>query len=337
MTKGIVKTKYCIAFLLAALLLISFLFGINARAYEAEDFSITGVYVVGGVEFRLYQIGLIDDSGKYEPTDEYAEYHIDYHENEAAQTLEAYIARDKKEPFLSGNTDTKSRVEFDGLSKGVYLLTGSSSEQNGERYSPMPMIVVFYGDEDENFPVVIKYEKEQIQNTKDISVLKIWEDNNSKERPDKISVQLLKNGNIYESVILNEENNWRYQWKALDGSAEWTLTEKSVPDNYTVKISGDSDDFVVTNTAYTEDEPSVSSEDENSQPINPESTPKSSFETPNSSPNVSSPSSNPNQSVMGAVLEKLPQTGQLNMPILILLPAGLVLIIIGVVRRKKSG
>lgn len=337
MAKGIVKIKYGIAFLLAVLLLTSFLFSMEVRAYETEDFSITGVYVVGDVQFSLYKLGQLDN-GQFKPTDEYAGYNIDYHENEAAQTYEAYITRDKQEPLLQQKTDNSNDVVFSGLSKGVYLLTGNSSEQNGEIYYPLPAIAVLYDDENKNLPVVIKYKKESVQNKKDISVLKIWEDNNSKDRPDEISVQLLKDGDLYESVILNDDNSWRYQWKDLDGSAEWTVTEEIVPENYTVKISDDGSSFVVTNTASVNDEPPESSGGEGgSDPSKPESSVQTP-ETPVSSPtpSVILQNSQSDKSVMGAVLQKLPQTGQMNLPIVILLTAGLVFIIIGAVRRKKS-
>lgn len=49
------------------------------------------------------------------------------------------------------------------------------------------------------------------------SVKKLWEDKgNEDKRPKEITVELLKNGRLYDSAVLSESNDWRHKWDKLD-------------------------------------------------------------------------------------------------------------------------
>lgn len=79
---------------------------------------------------------------------------------------------------------------------------------------------------------------------RDIVVTKIWDDNNNEEelRPENISVTLYKDGEEYETVILDESNNWKYTFTDLEKYDQgrkiiYTINEIEVPD-YTTTITG---------------------------------------------------------------------------------------------------
>ncbi len=92
----------------------------------------------------------------------------------------------------------------------------------------------------------------------DISVTKVWEDNNNKAgvRPASIQVQLYADetpqGNPVE---LNEENSWKYTWKYLDKYAAGTeisyrVDEVGETDGYLKSVAPNEDktEYVITNT-----------------------------------------------------------------------------------------
>lgn len=88
-------------------------------------------------------------------------------------------------------------------------------------------------------------------------VLKVWDDSgHASGRPESITVQLLKNGKVYDTVTLNKANNWRYTWDNLpkydtDGSLiEWRIVETAVG-GYTVSITQNGITTVITNTNKT--------------------------------------------------------------------------------------
>lgn len=84
--------------------------------------------------------------------------------------------------------------------------------------------------------------------TTDKKVVKIWDDSgNTDKRPNGIVVELLKNGVVYDTVTLNEANNWSYHWSELDPEAKWDVREKYIPDGYTATVTESGNTFVITN------------------------------------------------------------------------------------------
>lgn len=123
-----------------------------------------------------------------------------------------------------------------------------------------------------------------IPEDKDVKVMKIWKDeNHEEERAEKIEAELLGNGVVYDTVVLNEENGWQYEWKGLDGTIEWTVREKTVLNKYKSNVVIDRGVFVITNT-YT----------------------------------------------------VIPQTGQLWWPVPVLISIGLVMLCLGILRRRGA-
>ena len=58
-------------------------------------------------------------------------------------------------------------------------------------------------------------------------------------RPDHVTVDIYKDEEYYQTVILNEENNWRYRWVDEEGASSWIVMEKDPPENYEVNIEYD--------------------------------------------------------------------------------------------------
>lgn len=81
----------------------------------------------------------------------------------------------------------------------------------------------------------------------DVHVQKVWY-GEGREHPASVDVTLFCNGEVYETVTLNEENNWSYTWEELPAASEWTVDELSVPSGYTKTITREGNSFVVTNT-----------------------------------------------------------------------------------------
>ena len=94
--------------------------------------------------------------------------------------------------------------------------------------------------------------------TVNISVSKIWDDNNNQDgiRPAEITVQLYANGEKSgEEVSLSAANNWSYTWTKLAKNAgkktiEYSVDEVKVPDGYTrtVTANGTKTEYTITNT-----------------------------------------------------------------------------------------
>ena len=93
-----------------------------------------------------------------------------------------------------------------------------------------------------------------------VSVKKIWKDNNNQDgiRPEKITVELLANGEKTDKTLtLDEKNNWSGSFTDLDAKKkgkdiQYSIAEVSVPKGYKSIITGDAiKGYIVTNTHTT--------------------------------------------------------------------------------------
>lgn len=202
------------------------------------------------------------------------------------------------------------------------------------------------------------------------TVIKKWKDSNNKyeKRPTEIVVQLLKDGEVYKTAVLNEENGWTYTWSYLNRLSKWSIAEEVVPDGYTVSISQDGGTYTITNTYKDEkdDEPEI---------VPPVTDPTPSDYTPGNTPfdensswsrdpsitpgiangdgdgpdsaqlsndpdklgNPNAPNNPNNKSKANNILNKLlPQTGVLWWPAGLLFIVGLVIFIVGCRNRSKK-
>ena len=81
-----------------------------------------------------------------------------------------------------------------------------------------------------------------------ITVVKKWDDaEDTTGRPESITVKLLKDGEVYEEVVLTEEMNWTYTWEGLLGTYTWDVKE-DVPKGYTESYSREDNVITITNT-----------------------------------------------------------------------------------------
>ena len=207
---------------------------------EEESGSITLQYELSDVSFRLYSVGELT-SGGIVPTEKFSSYHVDLNGDNAAQTLALYIERDNIAPLVEAQTDTRNRAVFDGLQKGVYLAMGDSTETDEATYTVMPAIISLpYPDGEEavwSVRAEVKYEKTAVPVTQ-VSCLKVWKTTDAMftTYPNVIA-QLLRDGEVFDSVTLNDLNSWKHTWTDLDPQYRWTVTEKELDAEYTVDIS----------------------------------------------------------------------------------------------------
>ena len=85
-------------------------------------------------------------------------------------------------------------------------------------------------------------------NESQLSVRKIWSDGNANHTNDSITVNLLKDGKVEKSQVLNAENNWAYTFDRLAEGHTWTAEEAAVPAGYTVSYKTEGTETTITNT-----------------------------------------------------------------------------------------
>lgn len=261
-----------------------------------------------------------------------------------AETLSNVVAADqnKPEPIKTGTTDaTTGEVTFDELGVGLYLILGNSTVSGNVRYTPTPMLAtlpVWNGEtNDWSFGEnegTLKFTPLNIgggggdPTTLSRSVLKVWDDDGNEDaRPASITVDLIRDGAVYQTVTLNAGNNWRYTWTGLSANSDWNLVEHLDSENYTVSYNRQGTTFVVTNT-YTEE-------------IDPENPPLIDQPDLPGDPDEPGEPEDPGVEIEDpdvplVDLPELPQTGLLWWPVPVLAVAGVVMILVGLVRRRDG-
>ena len=286
-----------------------------------------GKTALSGAKFSIYRVADADETGELTVRSEFDEFDLDIRGKndrrwrEMAQTLESYVLRRELTPADSGKTDKTGMLTFPTqgktLAAGLYLVIGERRTQGGNDYDAEPFFVLLPTQDLENNEWVydvsanVKFGKTPVPDDGDTvtrKVLKVWDDDGAEDsRPQEITVELLRNGKVYDTVKLSEKNNWRYTWLDLDADARWSVTEKTVS-GYTVSITREGITFVVTNTKKPErtDTPDT--------PVKPS--------------NPSKPSS--------PTKPTLPQTGAVWWHVEALALSGLVFLILGALDRKTE-
>lgn len=325
------SNKKAFAALLSMILLLLLL---PVSAIDAMSITVVckdGDKPIVGAELELFLVAKQDSSGAYIPAEDFAKYNVKLDSRTLAYTLEGAVRRDELTPIDSIKTDAGGYAVFPSetavLEPGLYLVLAKKHIQDARTYSFSPFTLTLDGGSVNIVSVSAKYESETIPplpQTVTRKVLKVWNDSGEEsQRPREITVTLLKDGEIYDTVVLSDENSWRHTWDKLDASAIWTVAENELED-YTVSISREGITFVITNT-YSEDTTSLESS-ETTKPEQSDTAPESDNTT--DSPETVRPSSTTDPEVI------LPQTGQLRTPIPILIAAGLALMISGIICLK---
>ena len=228
----------------------------SLRVYFGED----GIGF-SAVAFSIYRVADISEDGTYTLSGDFKRYPVSLENLDSsgwralAQTLDAYAVRDKIAPIMTRQTGSNGYFRIPGLSTGLYLVVGGQYVDDGIVYTPEPMLVSIPGLSadgtwDYDMAVSCKFVREDTPDTLvSRKVQKVWKDDgNEEKRPEDITVQLLENGNVVDTVVLSPKSNWEYTWNNLDSSSKWQIAEDGVPDGYTVTMTQEGNIFVLTNT-----------------------------------------------------------------------------------------
>ena len=347
--------KRMVAYLLAVLMCISIV-PVSASALSkidiGRDVSLKVIYKDGSrelsdVSFSLYRVAEVTENAKCRLTGDFKKYEdtVSLKNLDAAGwkntalTLKGYVQRDNLSATRIAKTDATGAFVLSNLETGLYLMLGDRTVIGDYIYTTEPVLLFLPGRDavsgewNYDVSVHVKYDRDHSggggggkeDDEKSYKVLKVWKDEgHKKERPNKITVQLLRDGKVYDKVDLTEKNNWRYTWKNLSDKYEWMVVEKE-EDNYTVSVSKEGTTFVMTNT-YDEEEPSPPGE-------NP----------PGENPPGEEPPDEEEEIVLGDIDEiipktekVLPKTGALWWPVPVLACGGLILIMAGCFIKRRQ-
>ena len=178
-----------------------------------------------------------------------------------ATTVSGYVNLDNIKPYKTSLTDNLGKVIFEDIEKGLYLVSGVVAEKNNKVYTFFDSMVFLpaVSESGNSYDVNIKPKSVEISlEEKTFSVVKLWQDDsNSYKRPNAITVDIVKDGTVVDTVKLNSKNNWSYTFKTADIKSKWSVVEKNVPTGYTVTVTEKETAFVIINTFNSPTNPST--------------------------------------------------------------------------------
>lgn len=211
--------------------------------------------------FRLYYVATVDASASFTPAAPFDGYSISLRNDltssewqALANTLTSYAEADQLSPIATQETRLRT-VTFTGLRAGLYLVVGQSVSTDTQIFTPKPTLIVLPNRTDTGWweydvTMTPKWEISPVE-YRDLTVLKVWDDNDAYDRPESVEIELYCDGVLHDTLILSRENNWRHTWTALDSRYTWTAVERKVPEGYTVSITAEEQLLVITNVRTT--------------------------------------------------------------------------------------
>lgn len=259
---------------------------------------------IGNMNFSLYRVCTVDTTGELTPTEAFAAYadrlDIRGRNDEAWQALapelEQAVYEQKIQPQATAQTADSGKVAFQNLPQGLYLVTAQGVELEGYVYTTEPFFVNLPSQDLTTntwcYQLTASAKLQQNPLLTDLAVVKIWKDAcHESQRPNAVTVELLQDGLVYDTVTLSNANRWQHTWNDLDVNHKWSVREQTVSGYAAPTITQEGNTFTITNTC-----------------------------------NKPTESATPT----------LPQTGQLWWPVPVLMAAGLLMLIIGLIRRRNS-
>ena len=210
---------------------------------------------VEGVKFNLYQVATYDEEKNLILNEKFKNYSLvaadleDENLESLIEKLSLYVDSEKIEEDESKVSIKTGLFSFTDLENGVYLIVGENLETDEGVFIAQPILVKIPTiiNEEEIHGVIVNPKCDFRKWIEELKVIKKWDDKNNPNRPKEIVIELLKEGKLYDEVLLNEENNWSYTWEHLI-SYDYKVVEKDVPKGYSSSIDYNDYTFVVTNT-----------------------------------------------------------------------------------------
>ena len=215
------------------------------------------------INVKLYKVADFTDNSRSEIVmkDAFKDFELDIDKlvssdalEESARLCESFIREHSIKPLATTITDKNGKAVFSNISDGIYLVMQSQVNSDEYTVTSVPFYVqVPFVDKDGNVNYqVTTYPKNEVvypEDMDELSVMKIWKDNNNKDkmRPDYIEVGLYGNGQLKETVVLNNLNNWSYTWSDLSKDVVWNVEEIKVPDNYRMTSERNQNHITITN------------------------------------------------------------------------------------------
>ncbi len=231
----------------------------------AAEASLTLHYQKDGQAFSdlpisIYRVAEAFPDGTFELIEPFSSYPINIHNitvqeqwTNTAETLSSYIVANQLVPYREGTTNDDGTAVFEHLETGLYLVSEAVAENNSGTYVfNQFMVYLPTPEQDGSFDYDVEAKPKCVEYVPktEYRVTKLWQDaDNQADRPEQVTVDIYKDGELTETQVLDAENNWSYVWYVSeDDHGKWTVAERTTSEVYTVTVQQNGSSFSIVNT-----------------------------------------------------------------------------------------
>lgn len=219
--------------------------------------------LLADINVKLYKVADFTDGSrtKIKMTSEFSDFDLNVQDiltsmeaEDAAKSCSEFINANSLAPIQEAKTDIDGKTIFTGIDDGIYLIVQNQPDPKDYEFTSTPFFAqIPYTDKDGKviYQVTTQPKNDIIypSNDLEVSVVKLWKDNNNRDhtRPDSIEVGLYGNGELVDTVSLSDINNWSNIWDGLSKDVVWDVQELEIPDSYRMTVENNQNQFIITN------------------------------------------------------------------------------------------
>ena len=206
---------------------------------------------ITGAELSLYYVATVGINNSYHLsytfTDAFRVCGAELEDPDLASALDAFV-QEHAVPVKTQATDAQGSAVFTDLPLGLYFVKQTNTVAG---YAPCTSFLVTVPNQNgEDYAYDVNASPQtDIARLTDITVKKVWNTDSSTKAADSVTVQLLRNGEVVETAILSDENNWQVTYSDLPESDAYSIVEVNVPKGFTATYQQKGYVFTVTNTS----------------------------------------------------------------------------------------
>ena len=204
-----------------------------------------------GAELSMYYVATVhrntNGNLSYVYTDDFEDSGIAMDDPSLATKLDAFIL-ERNIASIKITTDENGTATCRDLALGLYFVTQTSAV---EGFAPCtPFMVTVPGTNADGYVYEVNASpKTEVARLTSITIKKVWNTDASTEAADRVTVQLLRNGNVVKTAPLNAQNNWQVTYTDMPESDAYSIKEVDVPKGFTATYEQKGYVFTVTNTS----------------------------------------------------------------------------------------
>ena len=204
-----------------------------------------------GAELSVYYIASVgintDGNLNYILNEDFAGLGFAVDDPELVSKLDAYLL-DNEMPSIWLITDENGTAGCENLPLGLYFIHQTNSVADYASCAPF-LVTVPVDNGDGYIYDVDAAPKTEVAKLTDITIKKVWNTDASSKATDSVTINLLRDGKIVQTAVLNESNNWQVTYTDMPESDAYTVEEVDVPQGFTATYKQRGYVFTVTNTS----------------------------------------------------------------------------------------